>query len=174
MNAAKSRIFLWVGCIAAVAVLGALALVHEDRKAPLEPIALTASSTPAVSDTPATTTMSDSAPASFRFEVVTDTAAQGKGLGGRADVPHNYGMLFVFPKDDYYGFWMKDMLVTIDMVWLSDNGTVVKVDANVSPATYPYVFYPPQAVRYVVETRAGEAAAQGWNIGTKIVLPLQS
>lgn len=173
MNA-RSRVYLWIGCIAAVAVLGAVVFVHEDRKTSPEPAATTASSTPIVSDTAATTTVSDSAPASFRFEVVTDTAAQGKGLGGRADVPHDYGMLFVFPKDDYYGFWMKDMLVPIDMVWLSDNGTVVKIDADVSPATYPYVFYPPQAVRYVVETRAGEAAAQGWSIGTNIALPLQS
>ena len=50
------------------------------------------------------------------FEVVTTQAAQERGLGGRATIPDNYGMLFVFPKADRYGFWMKDMLAPIDII----------------------------------------------------------
>jgi len=96
------------------------------------------------------------------FEVVTSDAAQEKGLGGRASIPHDYAMLFVFAKDDTYGFWMKDMLVPIDMIWVSDSHKVLKVDASVAPDTYPSVFYPPEPVRYVLETRAGEASLLGW------------
>lgn len=174
MDAAKVRILSGLALIAVIVVAGAEYLAHERREPPRVTLTDTSSATTTLSDTAATSSVSDTARAGFTFDVVTDSAAQARGLGGRPDVPHGYGMLFVFPKDDFYGFWMKDMLVPIDMIWLSDNGTVLKVDADVAPSTYPYVFYPPQAVRYVLETRANEAAMQGWTVGTKIALPLQS
>ncbi len=108
----------------------------------------------------------------MHFEVVTSTSSQALGLGGRADVPQDYGMLFVFAKPDRYGFWMKDMLVPIDMIWLSDTGTILSIDSSVAPSTYPKSFYPPVPVRYVLETRAGEAARRGWRVGTYVDLPI--
>ncbi len=106
------------------------------------------------------------------FEIVANPAAQEKGLGGRANIASNYGMLFVFPTDGDYGFWMKDMLTSIDMVWISSDGTIASVTPSVAPDTYPTVFYPPTPIRYVLETQAGFAKKKGWNVGTKIALPL--
>lgn len=108
---------------------------------------------------------------SFHFEIVDTPAAREQGLGGRSDIPEDYGMLFVFPKSDRYGIWMKDMLLSIDIIWLREDGTVISVDASVSPDTYPQAFYPPEPVRYVLETRAGEAARKGWTSGSRIALP---
>ncbi len=108
----------------------------------------------------------------FEFEIVASPEARAQGLSGRADVPPGYGMLFVFDVSERYGFWMKDMLVSIDIIWLSDNGTIIGIEENVSPATYPTAFQPPVPVRLVLETRAGEAGARGWSVGTRIPLPL--
>ena len=108
----------------------------------------------------------------FTFEVVRTPEAQKQGLGGRTELPANYGMLFVFPEDAVYHFWMKDMLVSIDIVWLSANGEIVAIDEAVSPDTYPDSFYPPRPVRYVLETRSGEAVAQGFVVGKHIDLPI--
>lgn len=68
---------------------------------------------------------------------------------------------------------MKDMLVPIDILWLSDTGEVLGVEESVAPETYPRVFYPPQPVRLVLETRAGESRAQGWIVGEHVPLPLR-
>ena len=72
-------------------------------------------------------------------------------------------MLFVFDEDGDWGIWMKDMQFPIDILYISQNGSVVSIDANISPNTYdtnpPEVFYPPLAVRYVLELPAGFAAA---------------
>jgi uncharacterized membrane protein (UPF0127 family) len=106
------------------------------------------------------------------FEIVSTPALQQQGLGGRAVIPDNYAMLFVFPTDVTQGFWMKDMLTSIDMIWLSDNGTIVAIDGSVSPDTYPSVFYPPVPVKYVLETRAGFAVEKNWHVGTHVTLPL--
>lgn len=118
------------------------------------------------------TVTQESSEEAFTFEVVGSPAARAKGLSGRADVPAGYGMLFVFDVPDRYGFWMKDMLVSIDIIWLSSDGTILGIEEAVSPATYPEPFYPPVPVRLVLETRAGEARAQGWAVGTQIELPL--
>lgn len=107
----------------------------------------------------------------FRFEIADTDAEHAQGLSGREDVPPGYGLLFIFDRKERYGFWMKDMLVSIDMIWLADDGTVLAIDEAVSPDTYPTPFYPPEPVRLVLETRAGEARAQGWNVGSRIALP---
>lgn len=106
------------------------------------------------------------------IDIAETPAAQAKGLGGRADIPADYGMLFIFPTTGEYAFWMKDMLVPIDIIWLSDTGTIIGVEPSVAPSTYPEAFRPPAPVRYVLETKAGNAAAHGWKAGTALRLPL--
>ena len=106
------------------------------------------------------------------FEVAVTGLQQQRGLSGRKNIPANYGMLFVFPKDDLHGIWMKDMLTPIDIIWLSDTGTILSINELVEPSTYPFVFYPNVPARYVLEMRAGQSNARGWKVGTKVSLPL--
>lgn len=102
------------------------------------------------------------------LELATTTAKQQLGLGNRPEVPDNYGMLFVFATDGSYAFWMKDMEVPLDMFWLSDNGTVTTLMADVATSTYPGVLYPTEAARYVLETKAGYAAEHGIHLGSTL------
>jgi len=96
-------------------------------------------------------------------ELATTEAEREQGLSGRASLAEGSGMLFVFDEDGDWGIWMKDMQFAIDILFLSENGSVVSINANVSPDTYdtdpPQIFYPPLAVRYVLELPAGYAAA---------------
>lgn len=108
----------------------------------------------------------------FEFEIAASNEARARGLSGRANIPANYGMLFVFAEPNRYGFWMNDMLVPIDIIWLAQDGTIVGIDAHVSPDTFPTPFYAPEPVTRVLEVRAGEAAAQGWVVGSVIDLPV--
>lgn len=107
---------------------------------------------------------------SLSLQYALTPSARTLGLGGRTFVPSGYGMLFAFPKDGYYGFWMKDTLVPLDMFWLDDKGQVVSIAVNVAPSSYPHVFYPSLPARYVLETAAGFARAHGIATGTPLVL----
>lgn len=107
----------------------------------------------------------------FRYEIVATETARAQGLSGRADIPHDYGMLFVFDAPAKVGFWMKDMLTPIDIIWLREDGTIIGIEDSVSPDTYPKAYYAPEPVRYVLETRAGESTLKGWVVGTKLDLP---
>ena len=107
---------------------------------------------------------------SLRIEYATSTEAQESGLGGRENIPDDYGMLFVFPEDGVYGFWMKDMLVSIDIFWLDSKGRVVSIAREVATSTYPNVFYPSTAARYVLETVSGFALEHSIATGTPLLL----
>ena len=107
---------------------------------------------------------------SLRIEYATSTMTLERGLGGRTSIANDYGMLFIFPKDDKYGFWMKDMLIPIDIFWLNDKRQVVSIVSDVATSTYPNVFYPMEPARYVLETMAGFAREHNVATGTPLLL----
>lgn len=98
-------------------------------------------------------------------------AQQALGLGGRTGLPANTGMLFMFPQDGKYAFWMKDMHFPIDIIWLASDGTVAYLVPDLSPSTYPQSYAPNTPARYVLEVPANFAAQHKIVVGTKAVLP---
>ena len=111
------------------------------------------------------------APLPGTLEIARTPEARAMGLSGRATLPDDFGLLFVFPEDDRYGFWMKDMLIPIDIVWIASDGRIVGVRSDVAPDTYPEAFFPPEPIRYVLEMRAGEAARRGYAPGGLLPMP---
>ena len=110
---------------------------------------------------------------SLNIEYATTPETRERGLGGRTEIPENYGMLFVFPKEGLYGFWMKDMLVPIDIFWLDTQGQVVSIASDVATSSYPNVFYPTEPARYVLETAAGFARTHSVATGTPLSIQAQ-
>lgn len=106
----------------------------------------------------------------IEVETLTTPAQLQKGLSGRASLPLGSGMLFVFDHDDLWGIWMKDMRFSIDIIWADKDGTVVHVEKEVSPETYPRVFLPPAFSRYVLEVPAGFADDEGIAISDAFVV----
>ncbi len=73
------------------------------------------------------------------------------GLSGKEE----QSMLFIFPQLDYYGIWMKDMLFSLDIIWIDESFMVVHVERNISPDTYPEIFTPERKALYVLEVPTG-------------------
>ncbi len=87
---------------------------------------------------------------------IADTqATQAKGLGGRKSLKPNEGMLFIFPKSGFYGFWMKDMKIPIDIIWFDENYRIVDVWENATPDSYPKLYTPRVLSQFVLEVPAG-------------------
>ncbi len=84
------------------------------------------------------------------------------GLSGRTSLAPDTGLLFIFDRSNYWGFWMKDMKFPIDILWLDKDFKVVTRMDRVAPETYPEVFLPRAAALYVLEINAG--ASQEYNI----------
>lgn len=100
-----------------------------------------------------------------RVSVADTESTRGQGLSGRRGLAADEGMLFVFPQDGEYAFWMKDMRFSIDILWISANGEVVYMAQNVSPESYPQSFRSVVPARYVLELPAGYAKEYTVKIG---------
>lgn len=106
-----------------------------------------------------------------QLEVAKTPEQQAMGLMFRAQIPPDRGMLFPFNPPRPVSFWMKNVLVDLDMVFLR-NGKVVAIASNVPPCkTDPCPVYGPQeAVDHVLELGGGRAKALGIKPGDRLLI----
>ncbi len=104
----------------------------------------------------------------FVAEVADTNELRQTGLSGRLSLGDNQAMLFVFPSDGQNLFWMKDMLFSIDMIWLDSNKRIDYIAKDAAPESYPKTFGPASQTRYVVEIQAGMSDELGLKIGDKV------
>jgi hypothetical protein len=119
----------------------------------------------------------------FVLEVASDEPAIAKGLGGRAQLGANEGMIFVFPNNLPRRFWMKDCLIDIDIMFLDPLGRItaiheMKAEAPQGPneartayeerlARYPSTM----GALYAIELPAGRIQELGLEPGNKVTIP---
>ncbi len=104
----------------------------------------------------------------FTVDISQTDYARQKGLSGKESLLEDRGMLFIFPKEDRYGIWMKDMKFPIDIIWIDANSKIISIEKSVLPDTYPKVFYPTVPALYVFEISAGEVEKLNVKIGDSI------
>jgi uncharacterized membrane protein (UPF0127 family) len=112
----------------------------------------------------------------LRLAVANTELQREHGLMNVPFVPAGQGMIFVFSDGDLdRGFWMKDTITPLDMIFVRRDGTVSNVEVNV-PATPPKT--PDERVarrngagQYVIELGAGQAGQFGLLPGSRLVIP---
>jgi len=108
----------------------------------------------------------------FEVEIADNTLQRTKGLSGREQIGPDEGMLFVFGSPLPRTFWMKDMLMPIDILWIND-GKIVGIENNALPelgvsSIKLKQYQSPQPVKYVLEIAAGRANELGIQIGDEV------
>lgn len=88
-----------------------------------------------------------------------------KGLSGHKNLKLNEGMLFMFPKPGNYGFWMKDMLFPVDVIWLDAHRKIIDVWERAEPVSYPKIVTPRAPAQFVLEVPAGFFNEHHLNVG---------
>ncbi len=105
----------------------------------------------------------------IELEVARTREQQALGLMYRPQLPDNRGMLFPFADSRLLTFWMKNVPVPLDMIFLLD-GEVKAIAASVPPcntASCP-VYGPNEPVNQVIELRSGRAAELGLQVGDRL------
>jgi uncharacterized membrane protein (UPF0127 family) len=102
------------------------------------------------------------------LEVARTQAAHERGLMDRPSLPQDAGMLFVFDRSEPHGFWMKNTLIPLDMLFLGDDGRVLAVVER-KPLTED-VTDGGVASRYVLEVNGGWARDHGVAKGDQVTL----
>jgi uncharacterized membrane protein (UPF0127 family) len=112
-----------------------------------------------------------------QVQIVKTETDREKGLGGVKSLNADDGMLFVFDSKPVNAtFWMKDMLIPLDMIWIKDN-KVLSIDRNIpiSPVGTPdsslKTYSPKEPIDYVLEVNAGFSDSNGVKVGDVVTLP---
>ena len=105
------------------------------------------------------------------LEVAQTSQQQALGLMYREALPPNRGMLFSFDTPRFTRFWMKNVKIPLDMLFLL-NGEVKAIAASVPPCqTTPCPTYGPQTpIDQVIELPGGRAAQLGLKVGDRITI----
>ena len=90
----------------------------------------------------------------LRVRVAETDEDRMRGLSGKSSLEATEGLLFVFPSDGYHSIWMKDMHFPIDIMWVDAEGTIITIEKNVRPETFPKAFEPARPARYVIEVNS--------------------
>jgi uncharacterized membrane protein (UPF0127 family) len=108
----------------------------------------------------------------IKANVVDTPASREKGMMCLTKLKSDYGMLFVFPQEMDLTFWMKDTLVSLDIVWIGADKKVTVVHDHMKKST---VDTPDSDVataggrgQYVLELPAGAAAKRGLMPGSQL------
>jgi uncharacterized membrane protein (UPF0127 family) len=96
-------------------------------------------------------------------EVAKTPEEWAKGLMGRKHLGKDEGMFFIFEKEDYHGFWMKDTLIPLSIAFIDKKGQIVRV-TEMKPLTLES-HLPPIPILYALEMKKGWFSANGIELG---------
>ena len=96
-------------------------------------------------------------------EVAQTPEAQSHGLKGRKHLGKDEGMLFIFEREDYHGFWMKDTLLPLSIAFFDKDGRIVWI-TDMKPLTSDS-HVPPKPIRYALEMNKGWFSSHGVKVG---------
>ena len=88
-------------------------------------------------------------------DIVKSHKQRERGLMNRSVIPDNYGMIFVFPEEKVHNFWMKNTLIPLKIIWVSNKNKVVYIEEEAFPCKVDLcpIISPKKSAKYVLETR---------------------
>ena len=105
--------------------------------------------------------------AKIDLEIADNEYERQLGLMNRKEMKENEGMLFIFPRQDYQSFWMRNTLISLDIMFVNDQKEIITIHKNTKILSE--TSYPSSAPSiYVVETLAGFADRHNIQVGDKI------
>ena len=95
---------------------------------------------------------------------------RARGLMYKKTLDKNSGMLFVFPVEKEYSFWMRNTFIPLDIIWINKDKEIVHIKDNALPClSEPCEYYSPNAeALYVLEINAGESGKFLFEEGDKV------
>ncbi len=107
---------------------------------------------------------------SVDVELALSDAETERGLMYRTQMASSHGMLFAMEERKRQTFWMHNTCISLDMLFIDDDGTIVGILENV-PTLNDDVRSVGCPSSYVLEVNAGWCRAHGVKAGQKAVLP---
>ena len=110
----------------------------------------------------------------FDVEIADTPEERAIGLMHRDDLGQDKGMLFIFEDSGVFPFWMKNTLIPLDIIWISQDNVVVYISRDTRPCIAdpcPSV-NPRKVALYVLEVNGGTSDKIGIGIGDMVTIDL--
>ena len=103
-------------------------------------------------------------------ELAISDAERARGLMNREKINPDQGMLFIFENADVHSMWMKNMLISLDFLWLDREQRIVHIEENIPPCERdPCPSYASKIpAMYVLELKAGSIKQNGLKLYDKV------
>jgi hypothetical protein len=105
----------------------------------------------------------------IRAEAEIDPTDMQKGMMFRDSLPRGHGMLFIHDKPGLYPYWMYQVRIPLDMLWMDASRRIVEVSADTPPcktkASECANYGGHQQAQFVLELGGGEAKRLGLHEG---------
>ncbi|HUE80225.1 MAG TPA: DUF192 domain-containing protein [Sphingomicrobium sp.] len=106
----------------------------------------------------------------FQVEVARTPEEQAQGLMHRQALAPDRGMMFPYEPPQPVSFWMKDTFISLDIIFIRADGTIVRIGADTVPLSLELV--PSlEPVAAVLEIAGGRAAELGIRPGDRVDWP---
>lgn len=99
-------------------------------------------------------------------ELALTEPTRAHGLMFRKEMPEDHGMLFVWPRAEQRGFWMRNTLIPLDMIFFKD-GRAVAIVIWAKPLDESSIA-PEQEADIVLETNGGWVERHGVEVGATL------
>jgi uncharacterized membrane protein (UPF0127 family) len=107
----------------------------------------------------------------FQVEIAATPAQRSRGLMFREHLAADRGMLFDFERPQPVTMWMRNTLISLDMLFVRDDGRISRIVAETEPLS-DRTIGSGEPVRAVLELRGGRAAELGIRPGDRLIHPL--
>lgn len=93
-----------------------------------------------------------------------------RGLQHVRSLPADAGMLFIYSQPGKFGYWMQEMQIPLDMIWLDSKHRIVDMTKRAPVCTQDPcpIYRPKQPAQYVLEVNAGFADQHQLKEGMKV------
>ena len=69
----------------------------------------------------------------FKVELALDESSQARGLMFRRTMAADHGMLFIYDPERPIGMWMKNTILSLDMLFVTRDGVITKIFERTEP-----------------------------------------
>jgi len=106
----------------------------------------------------------------FSVWIAADDKSRESGLMFVRELPPDHGMLFLFEFPQEVAFWMKNTVLSLDLIFIDPAGQVLNIAANARPYSLDPIVSRGRAIA-VLEVVGGTARTIGLKPGDTITLP---
>ena len=106
----------------------------------------------------------------LEVELATTFEEQSLGLMYRDKLEENGGMLFVYPRENFLSFWMKDTRIPLSIAFIKADGRIIQIESMKPYSLDTHVSK--EKAKYALEMNEGWFKAHNVREGATVKIPL--